>query len=89
MSVRHCRDHRLWLLGLLLPLTSLAQRVNENPVTAADDAFGTTVGSQAIGLYDTGKVRGFSPHDAGNLRIEGVYFDAPTYEADACLFSEP
>jgi iron complex outermembrane recepter protein len=77
-----------WLLGALLcPWTAVAQRVNENPVTAADDAFGTTVGSQTIGLYDAGSVRGFSPSAAGNLRIEGLYFDQQSYAADSCLVS--
>jgi iron complex outermembrane receptor protein len=79
---------RRYLLGtLMVPLLASAQRVNENPVTAADDAFGTTVGSQTIGLYDAENVRGFSPRDAGNLRIEGLYFDQQTYAADTCLVS--
>lgn len=77
---------RLYLLALLCPLIATAQRVDENPVTAAGDAFGTTVGSQAIGLYDAENVRGFSPRDAGNLRIEGLYFDQQT-SVDGCLVS--
>ena len=72
----------------MLPLAASAQRVAENAVTAADDAFGTTVGSQTIGLYSAGDVRGFSPRDAGNLRIEGLYFDQQTYAANTCLVSE-
>jgi iron complex outermembrane recepter protein len=79
---------RLFLGILLCPLTAMAQRVSENPVTAADDAFGTTVGSQTIGLYDAEEVRGFSPRDAGNLRVEGLYFDQQTYGTNACLVSE-
>ncbi|HEV7431779.1 MAG TPA: hypothetical protein VGN77_01950 [Steroidobacteraceae bacterium] len=76
------------MLGaLVFPLVASAQRVNENPVTAADDAFGTTVGSQTIGLYNAADVRGFSPSHAGNLRIEGMYFDQQTYDADNCLVS--
>jgi iron complex outermembrane receptor protein len=79
-----------WLcLGLLAcPLIATAQRVTENPVTAANDAFGTTVGSQTIGLYDAEDVRGFSPRDAGNLRLEGLYFDQQTDGIDSCLVSE-
>lgn len=76
------------LVAVLLPLGAAAQRVDDNAVTAADDAFGTTVGTQAIGLYDTDNVRGFSPKDAGNLRIEGLYFDQQTFEANRCLFGE-
>lgn len=76
------------LLAGLLPPAALAQRVEDNAVTSADDAFGTSVGTQAIGLYDAGDVRGFSPKDAGNLRIEGLYFDQQTFEANRCLVAE-
>ncbi len=83
---------KLWarclLSALMFSALASAQRVNENPVTTAADAFGTTVGSQTIGLYDADDVRGFSPREAGNLRIEGLYFDQETFAADACLFSE-
>jgi len=51
-----------------------AQRAGENAVTAAQDAFGTTVGNESIGLYSTGSARGFSPVQAGNIRVEGLYF---------------
>ncbi len=75
------------LVASMLPACAMAQRVEENPVTAADDAFGTTVGSQTIGLYAADDVRGFSPRDAGNLRIEGLYFDQQTFGVDSCLVS--
>lgn len=52
-----------------------AQRADENVITTAEDAFGTTVGLESIGLYDPTTVRGFSPTVAGNIRIEGLYFD--------------
>src|SRR4029453_16408825 len=52
---------------------ALAQRTGENAVTSADDAFGTTVGNETIGLYSTDEVRGFSPVAAGNVRIDGLY----------------
>jgi iron complex outermembrane receptor protein len=41
-------------------------------VKAADDAFGTSVGKETIGLYSADNVRGFSPITAGNIRIEGL-----------------
>ena len=75
-------------LATLAPLCAHAQRADENAVTAAEDAFGTTVGSQQIGLYDLEHVRGFSPRAAGNLRIEGLYFDMQTYGTNRCLFVE-
>jgi iron complex outermembrane recepter protein len=53
----------------------LAQRTDDNVVTQSDDAFGKTVGDEQIGIYNPGDVRGFSPIDAGNVRIEGLFFD--------------
>lgn len=52
-----------------------AQRTRENAVTAAEDAFGISVGAETVGLYDASQVRGFSPLAAGNVRIDGLYFD--------------
>lgn len=57
---------------------ALAQRAAENAVTQSDDAFGTSVGNEQVGLYSPRNVRGFSPTDAGNIRIEGLYFDQVT-----------
>jgi iron complex outermembrane recepter protein len=59
----------------LVPLRAAAQRTSENVVTAADDAFGVAVGQEKIGIYNDQDVRGFSPVKAGNLRLDGVYFD--------------
>lgn len=53
----------------------LAQRTQENAVTGASDAFGSAVGTERIGLYTTDDIRGFNPIEAGNARIEGLYFD--------------
>ena len=66
--------------GLVVILAALAcpavaQRAAENAVATADDAFGSTVGTEKSGIYDDNDVRGFSPVRAGNLRIEGIYFD--------------
>ena len=51
------------------------QRAAENAVRSADDAFGTSIGRETIGLYNSGNVRGFSPTAAGNIRIDSLYFD--------------
>jgi iron complex outermembrane receptor protein len=51
---------------------ALGQRTDENVVRAANDAFGTSVGKETIGLYGADNVRGFSPITAGNIRIEGL-----------------
>lgn len=63
---------------LLASGAAYAQRANENAVTSAQDAFGTTVGTESIGLYSTDSARGFSPVQAGNIRLEGMYFDRQT-----------
>ena len=55
--------------------TAYAQRAGENAIATADDAFGTRVGNESLGLYDASNARGFSPVTAGNVRIEGLYFD--------------
>jgi iron complex outermembrane receptor protein len=63
-------------LGTLCIVTpAAAQRANDNAVTAAEDAFGSSVGNESIGLYSPSQVRGFSPVMAGNVRVEGVYID--------------
>lgn len=50
-------------------------RAGENAVRQAEDAFGFSVGRETLGLYSSANVRGFSPLKAGNVRIEGLYFD--------------
>ena len=60
------------LLAYLPP--AWAQRADENVLTSAEDAFGTTVGEESIGLYSANQARGFSPRQAGNIRIEGLFF---------------
>lgn len=60
---------------LVQPESAHAQRARENAVAEASDAFGMAVGREEIGLYSTTSARGFSPSQAGNLRIDGLYFD--------------
>lgn len=87
-SVELSKNHRCdvtWLrrtgsgtalfLALLASSTATAQRTAESAVAAAQDAFGTSVGRESIGLYTPTDVRGFSPVQAGNVRIDGLYFD--------------
>ncbi|MGX7953236.1 TonB-dependent receptor domain-containing protein [Tsuneonella sp. HG249] len=64
---------------LASPQAAWAQRAEENAVDSAEDAFGTSVGNERVGLYFPQSARGFSPVQAGNVRIEGMYFD---YQAD-------
>lgn len=62
-------------VALVVAAPAAAQRAADNAVTAAEDAFGTSIGNETIGLYGPSQVRGFSPVAAGNVRIEGVYID--------------
>ena len=62
-------------LGLVDVAGAHAQRASENATTAAKDVFGTTVGNESIGIYNSNDVRGFSPIQAGNARIDGLYVD--------------
>lgn len=67
------------------PGCALAQRADQNAVTEATDAFGSSNGFQSVGLYTIEHTRGFNPQQAGNLRIEGLYFDFPNSYVSPCL----
>ena len=54
---------------------AFAQRADENAYSNAEDAFGTRVGSEGVGLYSARNARGFDPSQAGNNRLEGLYID--------------
>ncbi|MFM5884841.1 MAG: TonB-dependent siderophore receptor [Novosphingobium sp.] len=70
---------------LALAAPAAAQdRSADNAVTQAEDAFGYSVGREALGIYNGGNVRGFSPSAAGNVRIDGLYFD-PAFDFPGLL----
>lgn len=69
----------LLVTAVMGPAPAMAQRAGENAVSSAQDAFGTSVGNERVGLYSPFSARGFSPVQAGNVRINGLYFD---YQAD-------
>jgi iron complex outermembrane recepter protein len=65
-------------ITLLLAISAapaLAQRADENAIADAEDAFGSNDGGEDLGLYGPFDVRGFSPIDAGNVRIDGIFVD--------------
>lgn len=64
------------------------QRADQNAVTAAEDAFGTQTGNQSIGLYSLNDARGFNPQQAGNLRLEGLYFNQTSPYINQCLIRD-
>ena len=59
----------------VMPHAACAQRASDNVTTQSSDAFGRSVGNEKSGLYTTEDVRGFNPVEAGNVRLEGLYFD--------------
>ncbi len=63
------------LAALTVSFQAQAQRASENAVTSAEDAFGVSIGDQTVGLYSETSARGFSPQQAGNIRLDGLYFD--------------
>jgi iron complex outermembrane receptor protein len=73
------------LVAILGSSAALAQRTEENVTAQSEDAFGRSVGYESIGIYNSDDVRGFSPIDAGNARIEGLYFDRQTSPPDRLI----
>lgn len=71
--------------GFLQPAS--AQRVTDNAAAGAEDAFGTSIGNERVGLYSGNDVRGFSPVTANNIRLEGLYFDRPAAFTDRLVQS--
>src|SRR5262245_55393014 len=65
-----------------------AQRAETTAASEAEDAFGFTIAGETIGLYSDKYARGFSPIDAGNLRLDGLYIDRQTSEFTERLFSD-
>jgi iron complex outermembrane receptor protein len=63
------------LIGASIASPAYAQRADDNAIKSAEDAFGATIGNESIGIYDEEDVRGFSTTIAGNVRIDGLYFD--------------
>ena len=62
--------------GLVLaPVAVHAEGTDDNATLQSKDAFGRSVGSEKTGLYNSDDVRGFNPVEAGNARIEGLYWD--------------
>ena len=73
------------LAALLCSTSALAQRTTDNATTQSKDAFGKKVGDEQIGIYNPFDVRGFSAVDAGNTRIEGLYFQQQAGPTDRLI----
>ena len=88
----HCaRIFRAAILASVAPwlfvAVASAQTTDENAVAAANDAFGTKVGNDNVGLYSSDNARGFNPTSAGNIRVEGLYFDQQAHLGRAMIRS--
>lgn len=59
---------------LIAPAPAALAQATANAVTSAEDAFGTTQGSESVGIYTESSVRGFDLEAAGNYRVNGRYF---------------
>ena len=78
----------LTTLGLALaaaPTAAWAQRTDDNATTSAEDAFGTSIGGEQIGIYNPNYVRGFSAAEAGNIRLDGLYIDQQAAFSDRLI----
>ena len=75
------------LVAFAVAAPAYAQRTDDNAVADADDAFGSSIGGEQIGIYSPDNVRGFSPVAAGNVRIEGLYFDQQAFPTDRIIES--
>lgn len=73
--LRECWHIAVVALACAPACANAQSRSDENAVTQAEDAFGFSVGRESLGIYNAGNARGFSPAAAGNLRIDGLYFD--------------
>jgi len=73
--IRNFRPIGAFAAALLIAGPLAAQRVDDNSIAQAADAFGININGENLGLYDPGNVRGFSPTAAGNIRLDGLYFD--------------
>lgn len=60
--------------AVLLGLLAAEARAQDNAIGGADDAFGSRIGQESIGLYSESLVRGFDLQQAGNYRIGDAYF---------------
>jgi iron complex outermembrane receptor protein len=69
-------------------LARAQEHAQDIAAVVAEDAFGTSFGLQSVGLYSPTDARGFSPQQAGNLRIEGLYFDQESSNTGSCMVRE-
>ena len=78
MRLASCRIGHRVPLALAAAISSIVAtpahgQSRTDVVTEAEDAFGTRIGLEQIGLYNESQVRGFSLAQAANYEVDGVY----------------
>ncbi len=81
------RRPELKACAALLGALSLDAPAQDNAIGGADDAFGSRIGQESIGLYSESLVRGFDLQQAGNYRIGGAYFARAASPPDTIVAS--
>jgi iron complex outermembrane receptor protein len=79
MAISKSGCSALALAGLAVATPAVAQITQDDALAESDDAFGTNVGLESTGIYTEHETRGFNPLDAGNVRINGIYFDQVSF----------
>lgn len=70
---------------MLACLCATAARAQDSTLQGADDAFGSRIGDESVGLYSESLVRGFDLQQAGNYRMEEAYFVRSAAPTDAIV----
>lgn len=91
LTPRHSRRRAALFISLFISLVTAAlpaaSQVQDDVVAGADDAFGSRIGQESIGLYSESMVRGFDLQQAGNYRIGDAYFVRAAAPTDAIVAS--
>ena len=72
------------LVAISVAAAAHAQQ-EKDPTASAVDAFGETIGTEQIGLYNSTEIRGFNPQNSGAYRIDGAYFARAAGMADGAI----
>jgi iron complex outermembrane receptor protein len=74
-------------IGILNAAAPSAAAQTANVIEAADDAFGTRIGTETLGLYSEALVRGFNLQDSGSFLLGDAYYARAGGLTDAVLSS--
>lgn len=86
-TARHRHRRAPVFLGMIAAVLPAIAQVQDDVAGSADDAFGSRIGQESIGLYSESMVRGFDLQQAGNYRIGDAYFVRAAAPTDAIVAS--